>query len=440
MSRTYRLFSALLIVSVLWLTGGAVALAQAPDSDVRHITVVGRGLVNAVPDIATLSLGVETQSPDISQAMSDNTAAMDAVYAALSEAGVADADVQTSDYSIYFDEGYRGDGMAAQPTFRVFHMVRATIRDLAGVSDAIDAAVNAGANRMYGVTFSLSDTTASESLAREKAVTDANARAEHLAGLVDASLGEVLSITEVIGGGYALPLRSGGAADGMGGGGPAIAPGQLEFTVDLQVTYALAAGGAGEEPSQAETGAEAAPALTGEVSPGTGSSFDLAVTFSDEPVTEDGRIVAAWVDVTRQGEDEAFERLDVLFRTPYETSAQLALWSSETTLLFEDINFDGNVDFAVVEPSGATWQVSHWFLYDAESDGFVTNDLTEQLSLLPWHSYELDADARLITVTNFVGATGEVETVYQVGDDGSLTLVRADSGAPTIEAGPFSGQ
>lgn len=431
MSRAYRLLSALLIVSVLWLVGSSVALAQAPGSDVRHITVVGRGLVNAVPDIATLNLGVETQSPDISQAMADNTAAMDAIYAALSEAGVADADVQTSDYSIYFDEGYRGDGVTPQPTFRVSHMVRATIRDLAGVGDAISAAVEAGANRMYGVTFSLSDTAAAESLAREKAVTNANARAEHLAVLVGASLGKVINITEVIGGGYAMPYRAGGAADGMGGGGPAIAPGQLEFTVDLQVTYALLPGAVVET---------ATPTLNGQVSPGTGDTFGLTVTFSEAPVTDDGRTLAAWVDVTRQGEDEPFQRLDILFRTPFETAEQLALWSSETKLLFEDINFDGNLDFAVVEPSGATWQVSHWFIYDAETDGFIANDLTEQLSLLPWNTYALDADARLITVTNFIGASGEVETVYELGEDGSLTLVRADAGAPTIEAGPFSGQ
>lgn len=38
-----------------------------------------------------------------------------------------------------------------------------------------------------------------------------------------------------------------------------------------------------------------------------------------------------------------------------------------------------------------------------------------------------------------LGATGEVQTVYEVGEDGTLTLVSADDDAPTIENGPFSG-
>jgi uncharacterized protein YggE len=63
---------------------------------------------------------------------------------------------------------------------------------------------------------------------------DARARAEELAGLAKVDLGEVLSVSEVIGG---IPMAVVGVKQGMGGGG--IAPGELELRTQIQVTFAI---------------------------------------------------------------------------------------------------------------------------------------------------------------------------------------------------------
>ena len=69
--------------------------------------------------------------------------------------------------------------------------------------------------------------------AREKAMADARARANELASLADVGLGEVVSVSEVIGGfatGIVSPERA------MGGG---IAPGELELSTRVRVTFAI---------------------------------------------------------------------------------------------------------------------------------------------------------------------------------------------------------
>jgi uncharacterized protein YggE len=98
-------------------------------------------------------------------------------------------------------------------------MLRVTVRDVEMVGAVLDAAVDAGANQVHGVTFTVEDESTWQGQAREKAMADARARANELASLADVGLGEVVSVSEVIGGfatGIVSPERA------MGGG---IAPG-----------------------------------------------------------------------------------------------------------------------------------------------------------------------------------------------------------------------
>jgi len=110
------------------------------------------------------------------------------------------------------------------------------VRDVNQLGDVLDKAVAAGANNIYGVNFSVEDTAKLETDARAKAVADAKSRAEELAQLNGLQLGEVLSVSEVIGG-SAFPMDS--AAKGMGGGGTPVQPGELEMSLSIQITYAV---------------------------------------------------------------------------------------------------------------------------------------------------------------------------------------------------------
>jgi uncharacterized protein YggE len=119
--------------------------------------------------------------------------------------------------------------------YHVTNQVDVIVRDVNQLGDVLDQSVAAGANNIYGVNFSVEDTAKLETDARAKAVENAKARAQELAQLNGLQLGEVLSVSEVIGG-SAFPMDYGGK--GMGGGGTPVQPGELEMSLSIQITYA----------------------------------------------------------------------------------------------------------------------------------------------------------------------------------------------------------
>jgi uncharacterized protein YggE len=215
--------------------------AQTGTTNARNITVVGEGKVRAQPDIAQATIGVEVVNSDVKQASSDAAATMEAILTALTAQGVAESDIQTSYYNIWVERPYNPDG--SQSTEAIYHVsntVQVTIRDLSKVTTTLGAAIEAGANTINSVTFSVADTTELEAQARQEAVDNAKATAEELATMNGVTLGEVISVSEVIVGGPIPLMSTSYAAEGIGGGaaGP-LSPGEVEITVQLQVSYAI---------------------------------------------------------------------------------------------------------------------------------------------------------------------------------------------------------
>lgn len=233
----------------VWIWGQAASPAVAQSSEatsgynpVQTITVVGQGTASSEPDIARVSIGVETLAETVSEAVEENEAKMVSILAALDEAGIAEKDIQTTHYSVQFvrypEPAPRtaGDESAEpKPQYRVSNTVNVTIRDLDAVGGVLDAVIEAGANSIWGVSFGLEEQATAQADARSKAIADAEARAKALAELSEVELGPVMSISEVVGGG-ASPMPMMAMDKAMGGGG-SISPGEVDVSYQVQVVY-----------------------------------------------------------------------------------------------------------------------------------------------------------------------------------------------------------
>ncbi|MEZ4729320.1 MAG: SIMPL domain-containing protein [Caldilineaceae bacterium] len=210
----------------------------------RTITVVGEGKVTIKPDTARAQIGVEVMKQSVKEASEANKATLEAVLAALQAQGIAEEDIQTSSFSIYAERyGPEGPLPENQTNYRVSNNVTVVIRDLDKVGTVLDAAIEAGANNIYGVEFGLDDPTTLKAEARQSAIADARAKATELAELNDVAVGNVVSVSEVIGGngGYYNVSNFNQFDRGMGGGGATpVSPGELELALQLQVVYAIA--------------------------------------------------------------------------------------------------------------------------------------------------------------------------------------------------------
>jgi uncharacterized protein YggE len=210
------------------------ALADTPAT----ITVTGRGAVEAVPDMAVLSLGVTTSAVTAAEAMAANSAALKAVIDRLTQAGFAERDVQTSNLSL--NPNWEGQGQDGAPlriaSYTASNQVMIRVRDLATLGTVLDAVVTDGANTMNGLSFGLSEPRPAEDAALRAAVEDARAKAELMASAAGVQLGRILSVSEQ--GGYAPPMPM-FRADAMMAEAVPIAPGEISTQASVTIVWEL---------------------------------------------------------------------------------------------------------------------------------------------------------------------------------------------------------
>ncbi len=222
-------------------TLSAVQVSQQPEG----IWVSGIGEVSITPDLATLNLGVNAQELTVAQAQSKASEAMAKVMKALTDAGIAEKDIQTGYFNI--SQQNRWDDLKKMDVpigYQVTNMVTVKIREIGKVGDIIDAVVVAGGDliRINGITFSVENPAQYYTEARAKAMEAANNKAEDLAKLAGLTLGKPTYIVENA---QYTPDYRGYANYSMSVPVPAIdiaAPisaGETKVTLSVQVAYSV---------------------------------------------------------------------------------------------------------------------------------------------------------------------------------------------------------
>ena len=207
------------------------------------IRVSGTGSVSTAPDTATVIVGVTIVDSDLKTAYNAANDQVAALLAALQEAGVAVEDVRTFGLNIYQDSSYppmpamdgQTEGSAPELRYNVSNQVSVKVRDISKIADVINAAVDAGANNLFGLEFSVDDYKAQQTEARKLALEDARAKAAELAAAAGVELGEIVSISEFS---AAIPFNGNVRMD-MGGANTVIQPGQQEIQASLDVTFEI---------------------------------------------------------------------------------------------------------------------------------------------------------------------------------------------------------
>ncbi|MGY9105237.1 MAG: SIMPL domain-containing protein [Alphaproteobacteria bacterium] len=213
-------------------------LLEAP---VRTIVVSGSGEASAVPDQAQVSAGVVSQAATANAALDANTEAVARVFDALSDAGIEDRNIRTSNFSVSPQyEPYRQDNPEQRRIigYQVSNQVTAIVEEIDALGRTLDALVRSGANQLNGISFSISDPKPLEEEARRGAVLDAIAKARTLADAADVTLGKILSIQEG-GGGYQPPGPMFMRAEAMSASSVPVAPGESTVSIGVSITYAI---------------------------------------------------------------------------------------------------------------------------------------------------------------------------------------------------------
>lgn len=239
--RLYVLFAVILGAIVIFLGFRAVEIWHSIGGDYpREVNVEATASAFVVPDVAEVTLGLNVTAPTAEEAVKQNTETMDKVQKALEDLGIAQADIKTSNYSLY--ENYVWNGETSKPEgYRLDHSVQVKIRDFDQIGDVIGRSTDAGANVVNNVNFIIDDLESAKSLARDEAIMKAKQKAQDISKQSGLHLGKILTYYEYSNDNYPSPISYGkGGGDVMmseAAALPNIQPGQQEVSLTVSLTY-----------------------------------------------------------------------------------------------------------------------------------------------------------------------------------------------------------
>lgn len=218
-------------------SGQASAVLPASQSPAASpaggISIQGEGRATVVPDQVEVWLGVSVKAAALEEAQKDASARMGRVMEKLTSLGLPKGQIKTVRFTI-FPQYSQNQVLTG---YQVDNIVSAKTKAIDKVGELLDGVVAAGANRVESISFTVADPKPLTVKAREDAMADAKAKAEQLARLAGVRLGRPTLVAERVAGTPPMPL-------GLGGGGKLalatpISPGEMEITVNVQVTYAI---------------------------------------------------------------------------------------------------------------------------------------------------------------------------------------------------------
>ena len=245
MSKGLRI-SLLLVLMLAAIPMATSAQTSTPvvDEDRRTIAVEGTGTVDVTPDTADVTFGVLTQAESLETAQNENIRRTEALMETLAEAGIAEEDIETSNYSVRVINEYDRDGnLVGVQGYEVWNSVTVTIRDISTIGTVLDAAIGAGANEVGSIDFYVDNTDAAASQARTAAVENAREKADELAEAAGVIVTGVYSIEET-----AAPQpdsiqyemqESALASDEAAPREVPVSPGQQAISVSVRVVYEI---------------------------------------------------------------------------------------------------------------------------------------------------------------------------------------------------------
>jgi len=181
------------LCSVLLLRPDAVT-AQAVSS-APVVVMQGTGVVRRAPDQALVRITAEQRAPAPRAAQEGTAAAMTAVMAQLTAAGIPRDAVRTVAVTVQQEFDYQ-NGRQVPRGFVSRNAIEVRVDDLARLPQVLDASVAAGATAVEGLEWTIRNRAAAEREAVTLAVADAVARADAAAAGARRSIDAVVRIEE----------------------------------------------------------------------------------------------------------------------------------------------------------------------------------------------------------------------------------------------------
>lgn len=222
---------------------GDVAVAEPISAPAYYpmsgtISVQGEAVVNAVPDIAYVSIGVETSNKEMQVAQKENKDKMNNIISELNKLGIDKNDIQTKSYNVSpeytWDDNYKKSVVTG---YRVVNIVKVKIKEIDKCGKILDAIAKKDANIVYGVEFAISDAEKAYQEALKSAIKNAEDKAKAMVGYFGKTQLTPTNIKELTSNSYVPSPIYRDAVNSIEASVTPINPGEIEIKAQVSVDF-----------------------------------------------------------------------------------------------------------------------------------------------------------------------------------------------------------
>lgn len=241
MSPFSRLLGTLPTLAVATVVSLVAASAASAQSDVRPrtVAVAGQGEVEAEPDLAMVTLGIQVRAPKVEDARNEVNQKVEAVLKLTRELNIDPKQVRSLRINVQPEYDYNRRERPLLGYF-VTRQVEVELRNLDQLGPLMERSTNLGVNLLSAPRLESSKRRQLEREALGLAVADARLNAEALVKAAGGRLGPVRSMSassNTIG----LPVeRMAALRESSTAAEESYQPGQIKFTASVQIEYDLA--------------------------------------------------------------------------------------------------------------------------------------------------------------------------------------------------------
>ena len=230
-----KYFMMVMMGLLLWTQG-----VKADDDEVvPTIEVSASASVSTEPDQAVVQLSVETFAKMAIDATQENAGKMSQISKQLKALGIDPSQIRTTHFQVDPQYEYK-EGRQKDPRpigYRVHNTVEVDILDIKKVGQVIDGAIDAGANRVMGLTFQVQNSERAYQMALARAMENAKNQAKAIAMGAGVNVGDLLWVSTT--GRAPAPVYKTMRAEAMMSVDTPISGGELSVVAHVRVRYRI---------------------------------------------------------------------------------------------------------------------------------------------------------------------------------------------------------
>ncbi|QQR80141.1 MAG: SIMPL domain-containing protein [Deltaproteobacteria bacterium] len=189
-------FGALQLRSDKDKTTSLIPVSKNSSETTKTISASASSFVMAKPDVAILSMGIESRGPKLEALLAEVNQKNSLLMQKIKESGVAERDIQ-SNLSTYPQYSNGGKGIPPKIIgYEVRNKIVLKIRSLSKVGETLDLVISGGINSLDNIQWVIEDDEKYKSQARSAAVRLVMNKIKGMSDAADVKIGDIVSLHE----------------------------------------------------------------------------------------------------------------------------------------------------------------------------------------------------------------------------------------------------